>query len=437
MENKRKLSKKMIILIAVLIVIISIGVYTYIGAKKGDIKQVNASKVTKQNLVESATANGNIEANYRNDIVLNPAQKVVKVLVKEGQQVKKGDILVQLDATDYKSQLDKQNINLQNANTTLNQLQGASVANEKSNAENAISQGQITLDNAKNNYQDSLKKFQQAKSLYEGGYISKNEYEAAQKAVKDAENAVKAAELALKNSKNALSNIDTTTGDKVTNQKNQIALINADIKSLNEKIEQCNIRAGVNGKVVKIDAKGDQYPKTGDTIIIDDTSKYKLTLDVNQYDAVKIKKGQKANVKIKGIDKKYTGTVSEIAEVAQAKTNMAGGSDQEFKVNVKIILDNSDGLIKGGYEAEGEIILNEKESALAIGFDAIKNEKSTKRKYVYILDGENKVRKRYITEGLETEYDVEIIDGLKEGEKYIINPPENIAEGEVVEEIKK
>lgn len=81
---------------------------------------------------------------------------------------------------------------------------------------------------------------------------------------------MKNAELALTNSKNSLSNISVSTDDKIASQRNQLALIQADIKNLQNKIEDCNIKANVNGKIVKMDAKEDQYPKTGDMIIVDD-----------------------------------------------------------------------------------------------------------------------------------------------------------------------
>lgn len=434
MEKKKKfkLGKKSIIIILIVALVVAVGAIYSNKGKKSNAISVDTGEVEKKKLVQVTTATGNIEANYRNDIALNPAQKVVKVFVKEGQIVKKGDILVKLDDEEYRTQLEKQQLNLQNANLTLSQLQGTSTVNERKNAANAVSQAELTLQNAKNNYSDLKRKFDQSKSLYEGGYISKNDYDAADKALKEAGNTMKNAELALTNSKNSLSNISVSTDDKIASQRNQLALIQADIKNLQNKIEDCNIKANVNGKIVKMDAKEDQYPKTGDMIIVDDVSKYKMSLDINQYDAVNLKKGQKATVKLKGVDKKYPATVTEVGQVAQTTINTNTGGNQEFKINVKITLNNSDDKIKAGYEGDAEIILNERASSLAIGFDGIKEDRVKNQKYVYVVDANNKVSKRYIKSGLETEYDVEVLEGLKEGEKYVINPPENLKEGDIV-----
>ncbi|WP_027623904.1 efflux RND transporter periplasmic adaptor subunit [Clostridium lundense] len=433
-KAKFKLSKKSIIIILIIVLVATVGVIYSKKSKKTTSVSVDIGKVEKKKLIQATTATGNIEANYRNDIILNPAQKVIKVFVKEGQKVKKGDILVKLDDKEYKTQLEKQQLNLQSANLTLSQLQGTSTINERKNAINAAEQAELTLQNAKNNYSDLKKKFDQNKTLYQGGYISKNDYDAADKALKEAENSVKNAELALTNSKNSLSNTNASTQDKIATQRNQIAIIAADIKSLQDKINDCNVKANVDGKVVKMDAKEDQYPNTGDMIIIDDISKYKLSLDINQYDAVNLKNGQKATVKIKGIDKKYSAVVTEVGQVAQTKinTNANSGGNQEFKINVKVTINDSDDKIRAGYEGDAEIVLNEKNSSLSIGFDGIKEDRAKKEKYVYVVDGNNKVSKKYIKNGLETEYDVEVLEGLKEGEKYVINPPENLKEGDIV-----
>lgn len=433
-KAKFKLSKKSIIIILIIALVATVGVVHSKKSKKSTSVSVDIGKVEKKKLIQATTATGNIEANYRNDIILNPAQKVIKVFVKEGQIVKKGDILVKLDDKEYTTQLEKQQLNLQSANLTLSQLQGTSTINERKNAINASAQAELTLQNSKNNYSDLKKKFDQSKSLYQGGYISKNDYDAADKALKEAENSVKNADLALTNSKNSLSNINASTQDKVETQRNQIAIIASDIKSLQDKISDCNVKANVDGKVVKMDAKEDQYPQTGDMIIIDDVSKYKLSLDINQYDAVNLKNGQKATVKIKGIDKKYSAVVTEVGQVAQTKinTNANSGGNQEFKINVKLTINDSDDKIRAGYEGDAEIVLNEKNSSLSIGFDGIKEDRAKKEKYVYVMDGNNKVSKKYIKNGLETEYDVEVLEGLKEGDKYVINPPENLKEGDIV-----
>ncbi|MDW8802205.1 HlyD family efflux transporter periplasmic adaptor subunit [Clostridium sp. A1-XYC3] len=426
-----KIKKKVVIIGIVALAVIGMGVSSYTKAKKAKVKEVTISKVTKKKVVQSVSAEGNVEANYRNDIALNPSQKVVKVLVSEGQQVKKGDILVELDTSEYENQLEKSRLSLASAQSTLNQLLGTEIAADRSNAQNDLAQSQITLENAQRNYEHLSKKYKQNQELLSGGHISQSDFDAAKKEFEDASNAVKSAKATLSKSQVAYGNVNSSNNDKVTAQRNQIASAQADIDNFNKKIEESKLRANTDGIVIKMDAKENQFPKAGDMVIVDDNSLYKISVDMNQYDAVKVVKAQKANIKVKGSDKKYTGQVTDIGEMAQAKTN---GANQEYKVNIKVTMDNPDDKVKAGYEADSEIVINEKDNVLTIGFDGIKDEKSTGKKYVYVVNKENKIEKKYIKTGIETEYDVEIKDGLKEGDRYIVNPSENLHEGDVVTE---
>lgn len=432
MKTKFKLNKKFLILGVIAIIIILVAV-SAIKGKKDNLTHVTVDTVSKKDLNKVATVTGNVEANYRNDIVLNPSLKVVKINVKEGEMVKKDDVLAELDSKDLKIQLEKAELNLKNAKDTLAQLQGAEVENQKKIASNSLLQAKLTLDNAKNTYTDLSKKLSQNKKLFEGGYISQNEYDASVKATKEAENGVKNGEAALKNAENSLSGIDISTNNKITSQSNQIAVIQSDIKSINDKIEDCYIKANVSGKIVRMDAKENQNPVTGDRIVIDDVSKYKVTADINQYDAVDVKKGQKVNIKLKGVDKGYKGKIEQVGELAESKMKQSGSSmDEEQKINIKITIDNSDKKVKPGYEADLEIILDERKSSLAVGFDSIRQDKKEGKKYLYVVDKNNVVKKKEINIGLETEYDVQVLSGLKEGEKYVVNPPENLKDGEKV-----
>lgn len=426
-----KSKKSKIITLLIVIGILSMGTISYIKAQNAKVKEVTLTTVSKGTLTQSVAITGNVTANSRNEIALSPASKVIEVLVKKGQTVNKDDVLAKLDDSEYKSQLLKQSINLSNAESTLTYITGSSSSVDKSASENSVSQAEITLENAKANYEDVNKKFEQNKILYDHGYISTNEFDASKKAVSDCSNAVSSAQIALSNAKNTFSNINVATGEKVSNQKTQIALINADIKYLNEKIESCNLRAGIGGKVTKMDAAQGQYPTAGDVIIVDETSSYAVDLKVSQYDSVNIKTEQKVKIKVKGVDKEYSGAVSEIGELAE-KT--IASTDQDSKVNIKVTISDPDEKIKVGYEADADIILNEKQNVLQVSFEAVQDEKSTGKKYVYVVGSNKKTEKRYIKTGLDTDYYIEVLSGLKEGEKCVSNPDKTLVEGDTIKE---
>lgn len=357
MESKFKFikdKKKLGIIAAIVLIIAVIGILSYTKAQKSQIKNVSISKVIKKSIVQSTVVPGTIQPNYRNEITLNNTQKVAKVLVSEGQEVKQGDILVKMDTSDYESELKKAKADLNSAESAMSQAQTA------------------------------------------GGQAGSS------------------------------GSISTSS-------------IRSQIDSLNEKIDNANIKAGVDGKVVKVDAKEGQIPQEGNKIIVDDTSKYKVSIDMSQYDAMKVSKGQKAIVKIKGNDDmRYIGSVTDVGQIAQTQTDIKNGQ-QEPKVNVIVTLNDASGddSIKSGYEADVEIIFDERQNAITIGVDSIREEKGTKKKYVYAVNNQNKVEKRYIRTGIETDDAVEVTSGLKQGERYITNPQDTLKVGDTVKDASK
>jgi len=394
-------------------------------------KEVTIEKVIKKNLTETTIATGNIEAKYRNNIILNSTQKVLKIGVQEGQAVKKGDVLLILDSSDLENQLQKFQINLENAKLTLNQMLKTGLAAEKSASENSLSQAKYSVENAQRKYDDLKKKYAQNEVLFSSGVIAQSQLDESKKNSEDATTELKSAEDSLTNAKNILNDTNNNSENKILNQKNQIALIQNDIENYKKKIDDSKIVANIDGKVIKIDAKENQFPSSGDQIIIDDVSEYKVAVDLTQYDALKVAKGQKANIKIKGSKDSYSGTVTEIGQLAEVKTAISGGN-QEYKVKISVVIDNPKEEVKSGYETDVQFIFKEKDESIAIGFDGIKEDKTTGQKYVYVVNSNNIVSKKYINVGIESEYYVEITEGLGEGESYVLNPPESLIEGDLV-----
>jgi multidrug efflux pump subunit AcrA (membrane-fusion protein) len=223
----------------------------------------------------------------------------------------------------------------------------------------------------------------------------------------------------------------STDSEKISNQKAQIEILNSNIENFNNKIEQANLRANVDGVVTKMDAVANQYPVAGDEIVVDGTVQYVVDLQVSQYDGVSIKAGQKVNVTLKGISKKYEGTVSEIGQLAEKSLT---STDQDPKVNIKISITNPDENVKVGYEADAEIIIEDKTGALQVSFEAVQTEAGTGKKYVYTVDKSNVAKKTYIKTGIETDYNIEVLSGLTDGQKCISNPDKTITDGMKVRE---
>lgn len=436
-------NKKTFVIVAIVVAIALIfTIARLVMTSKGSVKEVDVAKVEKKDLMQSITVTGNVEANNKEDIVLSTMQKVTEVLVSEGQQVKAGDIIARIDNTDLAYQLQKAEtnyevtkLNLNMANSNLNNLVNVKSASSKKALENAVEQAELNLDSINRNYTDAQTRLDQNKVLFDSGIISSQEYDASVNAASDLANQVKLAEIQLENAKRNLSDYSVDNKSQVDQQRNQVSQLTkqlesakADVENMQDKLESNEIKANIDGKVVKLDIKENQYPTQENSIIsIYDLSKYKVNVSVSQYDAIQISKGQRAEVKVKGLDTIYEGTVTAIGEAAELSYT---GTNQEAKVDVEVSISNPDDKIKAGYEADVDIILTEATDSLSINFEALQEDQDGKS-FVYVVE-KNRAVKRFVKTGTETEFDIQIVEGLKENESYIKNPPAALKEGDRV-----
>lgn len=434
--------KTFIIIASVVAVALIFTIARLVMTSRGSIKEVDTAKAINKDLVQSITVTGNIEANNKEDIMLSNMQKVTDVLVSEGQTVKAGDIIAKVDTTDLKYQLQKAQtnydvtkLNLNTAQSNLNNLVNVKSASSKKSLENAVQQAQINLDTIKRNYSEAQTRLDQNKVLFDSGVISSQEYDASVNSTTDLANQVKLAEIQLENAKSNLSDYSVDNKSQINQQRSQVEQLKkqlesakADVDNVNNKLVNNEVTASIDGTVVKLGIRPNQYPTQENNIVsIYDLSKYKVIVSVSQYDAIQISQGQRATVRIKGLDKAYEGTVTGIGEAAEISMT---GTSKEAKVKIEIAISNPDDKIKAGYESDVDIILKETKNATAVSFEALQQDKEGKS-FIYVVQN-NRAVKRYVKTGTETEFDIQVLEGLKENETYIKNPPASIKEGDRV-----
>jgi len=422
--------KKLIIIGSVLLIAIIIAVIRIITSGQDRVKEVDIGKAEIKNLTQVIPVTGNIEAGNKEEIMLPTQQKVIEIYAKKGQKVNSGDPILKIDTTDYEYQLKKYELALSLAASNLNRLQDGSRNSDKKVLENAVKQAELSVKSSEANYNEAKRKYEQIKVLYENGAASGNEYEIALKAMNDAKNQHELSVIQLSDALNSLNDFDINRNDQITDQRNQVESSKADIENIKDKIEKNTIKSSINGTIVQLDAKPDQYPTAeNNTIVIYDLSKYKVTIPVSQYDAVSISLGQKSTIRVKGIDTEYKGTVSAVGDAAVITMD---GANKEPKVEIEVTLDNPDDRIKVGYEADIDITLKESNDSMAVNFEAVREDEDGK-KYVFTVNG-NKAVKTFVETGIETDFEIEILKDLKAGDSYVKNPPATLKDGDPVKQ---
>jgi len=417
-----KIKYKLGLLLGIIILICIIGIMTIIAAVPSKYRKIEISTAIRKNLTQRINAEGLVEPNKQQVINLDPAQKVLEVLAAEGQNVKKGDLILRLDSSDNQYKLSVEEINLKLAERELAKLLRNETA-DKMDAEYSYKQAEIAAASARTELSAAQKILSADELLFEKGAISKKQYEDSLKNVIGKEDVLTLKTMELDRAYQSFANFDLDKEEQVFKLRSSISLINENINNLKSKVD-ADTRANIDGRVVKLDIEKDQYPTSENSqIFIYDMSRYIVNLRLKQQDALYIKEGMKAKIKVKGMDEKeYNGTVFDVDEIATASVSEGKGS----KINVKVSIDNPDESIKTGYEAEVKIDLNIKADAVVVDFESIIMDKDGK-KYIYYVEN-NLARRKIVATGIETSFEVEITEGVIPGDRYVVNPPEDMQE---------
>ncbi|KUO52028.1 MAG: hypothetical protein APF76_02490 [Desulfitibacter sp. BRH_c19] len=382
MKNKKKR-----IILAVVLVLAIVMVWNF-TPNKNTVKEVEAEILQTRSLSQGISVTGNVEAKNLEEIILSTQQKVKVIHAVEGQEIKKNDPIVTVDTTDLEYQLSKHRLNFELLSRNLEKLQNKVALNDKKTFENEIKQTAIKLENAIASYMDEKGKFEKSEILFENGAISNEEFNSIEKHMNDLQSQVELSEIQLINAKNSLADFDTNLKYEIADQRNQVEVVKADIANVQDKISMSEIKANIDGTIVRLDIKENQYPTSkNSSIIIYDLSEYKIVIEARQYDAVKISQGQKASIKVKGLDGEYAGTVSKIDDAAKMDL-----TNERVKVKIEITINNHDDKIKAGYEADINITVIEIPNILAVNLKALQKENDGKE-FVYVIENEKAVKK--------------------------------------------
>ncbi|WP_312653362.1 efflux RND transporter periplasmic adaptor subunit [Aminipila sp.] len=377
MRSLKNVKKKKVIKVGIVVVIAIAVIVAFMPKHSGEDQQmpISSFSLEKKDLTESISTSGKVESVESKNVSAVAEGKIKTVYVKLGQQVKKGDLLAQLDTTSAQREREKA---------------------QKSNK----SETDLALQDMESKYRE----FDNAKFLFEMGEISKDDMIKAQTAYE--------------------------TASKDYENKKQ----SADISTFQQQIADATLRAPISGTVTLVNAT-EGNASSGVLFTIEDTQNLKVTANVSEYDINQVKKGQRVIVKTEMTDDlELSGEVRSIAPTAQkeestGKTTATG--KVQFSVEIGIKDRNPD--IKIGTNARVNIVTAGKEGVLAVPFDALVKSKQGSNIYVADKKGNSYVvREIKVKTGLENDLYVEITGKeVKEGLR-VINNPKDLTVGQEV-----
>ncbi|HPF69244.1 MAG TPA: efflux RND transporter periplasmic adaptor subunit [Candidatus Krumholzibacteria bacterium] len=317
---------KKIILIGLAVVVL--GAVT-VGILKGQGKPeatVETGKVVRKDLTATVTCSGTIEPRRKVDVSANAMGTIVNLAVEEGQSLAAGDLLLEIDPSEYAAAVDALAASVRSARADLRLAEASrdKAVQDRDRAEELFAQGLASEENV-----DAART---------SARVEQARVEAAQHRVEQVEaNLVKARH-------------DLT---KVT--------LTAPMAGV---VTRLNVEEGENAIMGTLNNPGTVL------LTISDLGTMEAWVEVDETEVVKVALGQKAEVTIDAFpDSTFSGTVTEIANSPlQVRT---GATREAVDFEVKILLDRAPANIRPGLSAKAEITVAERPQVLAVPLGAV------------------------------------------------------------------
>ena len=334
---------------------------------------VTVSQVKTQTIEETATYTGELKAAESTSVSVKVSGVVEAVYCEIGDYVNAGDILLQIDRTDYLTQYNQ-------ANTAYLSV---------------LSQSKALIDSAQIEYNNAKINCDNQKVLYDNGAISKIAYDSA---VTRFENA----------------KINLNSAKEQSGLNSARAALDAAENSLG----YTTVYAPISGYISTKNTNVGQMASPGVEIFsIKNTSTVNAQLNVAESVIPKVSVGAKAIVNVKSIDSSVEGVVTIASPTKNPQTGM---------YNVSIAIENPEDVLKDGMFADITLTISDAVDALIIPSDAIL-ENENGQKYVFVADDGVAVKKEIVV-GIITEEYTEILKGIQEGDKVIVSGKEYLSD---------
>ncbi|MGI6120154.1 MAG: efflux RND transporter periplasmic adaptor subunit [Desulfosporosinus sp.] len=333
--------------------------------------------------------------------------KLQSLKVKNGDTVKKGQVLFKINTGDLTYQLEGLKAQLQS-------LEGQRLQNYKNTSNAQIAQQKLIIQQAERDVQTAELHMNRMKVLADAGSISQLEYEEAQTAYDKARNYLEQQKEGL----NILYEQNKTSQGTELYFSNQKKVVQTQINQLEEKISKAVVVAPQDGIVKDISLKeGNVVPQGQQVMTLFGNDSYKIESFVLAGDALDIKVGSPVQVlqATSAGNKPFSGKVETVERAAVERISPLGL--KEKRVKVTILMEKSPVIILGS-SVDVKFTTLEIPDKLLIPKTALFSYKEEDAVWV-VQEGKAKIRP--VKKGLENDSDVIIEQGLTDGDIVILN----------------
>ena len=393
--------------VLVIVALVSLSKMGLLGSKEL-IAEVEVAKANEITIIETVSATGKIQPEIEVKISSEVSGEIIALPIKEGQVVKKGDLLVKINPDLYTSGYNR------------------TVA--------GLSQTKAGLSQADASFNEAKASYDRNKTLFDKGIISKSEWD----------KAVSAYESAKANKQSAYYNVRSAS---------------ATVSEAKDNLGRTTIYAPADGTISMLNVElgervlGTQQMAGTELLRVANLNNMEVEVDVNENDIVKINVGDSAKVEVDAYMKKqFKGLVTSISN--SASTTLTADQVTNFKVKVRILKESYQDLVVGkpasyspfrpGMTATVDIITKRKEKVIGVPISAvviktdttpvkkivvedeaadqtIKSKSDKKMECVFVKKGSKAVIK-VIKTGIQDDTNIEVTQGLAKGDEIIVGP---------------
>ncbi len=427
MAAKKNNTLKYVLIGAAVLIVLAIVANKMGWIGKGNVIQVSTDKSTEKNIIETVSASGKIQPEIEVKLSSEVSGEITELHVKEGDIVKKGQLLCRVRPDILQSGYDQARASYNTQKATL------------ANSQQQLAQVEATFKNIQ-------AKYNRNKKLFDDKVISAAEFDAARAEYDGAKANLEASRQSVIGSRFGLE---------------QSA---ASVKQASDNLARTTIYSPSDGVVSSLSIElGERVVGTAqmagtEIMRIADLSSMEVNVDVNENDINRLSLGDTAEIEVDAfLDKKFKGVVSEIASSAASNATAATtttSTDQvtNFKVKIKILPASYAEVAKSskltspfrpGLSATVDI-QTEKTRALSVPIqsvttrddevkakpsqpkqenaeDAEEEQKKNLKEYVFVLNGTT-VKQVQVKTGIQDDQNIQIISGLKAGDEVVSAP---------------
>ena len=348
--------------------------------------------VTRGDVEKTVVASGSVESVNEVDVGAQASGKITKLYVKLGQEIKKGEMIADIDSTTQ--------IN------TLNTKKAALVSY------------QAQLKAKKTAYDVALSSYNRLSKLYTQKATSLDSLNTAKSTLDNAKAEMEAIEANIKQAEIEVNTAETNVG-------------------------YTKITAPMDGTVISVPVSEGQTVNANQTtptiVTIADLSKMKIKPEISEGDITKVKAGQEVSFTIlsdsqtvyhsviDSVDPANTTTTDSSSTSSSTSSSSSSSTTSAIYYYANVLIDNPDRILRIGMTTENNIKIANAKDVLLVSNMAI--QKRDGKSFVNVLNDKNQPEPREVETGVQNDFHTEIKSGLNEGEKVIVS---QVANGEKV-----